>query len=157
MKRAGKFNSFKAKVAQKRASKDESVVGGVVDYITVQRLASNVEGRYQKYARIGALNSVPLGAEPTLQNIKNACKRYFKCEDMDCDVVAGERGPSWTENSQLTNLSKTVHVRFIERESQSLQSVVCFAQASFLPNKTFKSRKAPLPSKVAASVPLARC
>ena len=52
-----------------------------MEYITVQRLSSHVEGRYQKYARIGPLASVPLGREPTIQNIKEACKRYFNVED----------------------------------------------------------------------------
>lgn len=40
------------------------------DYITVQRLSSNVEGRHQKNARIGALAMVPLNCEPTIANIK---------------------------------------------------------------------------------------
>ncbi|XP_020904502.1 uncharacterized protein LOC110242811 [Exaiptasia diaphana] len=117
-KRGGKFNNFKAKVARKRAGKDEAA-GGVMEYITVQRLASHVEGRYQKYVRIGALTMVPLACETTLSNIKEACKRYFKCEDMDCDIVAGERGPSWTETCQISNF-KTIRVRFIEYSSSRL-------------------------------------
>ncbi|KXJ10632.1 Transient receptor potential cation channel subfamily M member 6 [Exaiptasia diaphana] len=160
-KRGGKFNNFKAKVAKKRAGKDEAV-GGVMEYITVQRLASHVEGRYQKYARIGALTMVPLACEPTLSNIKEACKRYFKCEDMDCDIVAGERGPSWTETCQISNF-KTIHVRFIERESAS-ESV---SAEYTVPGRASKQRdhtfsvpnqpspsKEPVPSRVAASVPL---
>ena len=86
---------------------------------TVQRLSSNVEGRYQKYARIGALTMVPLGCEPTISNIKEACKRFFKAEDMDCDILAGERGPSWTETSQISNWKKALHVRLIERSEES--------------------------------------
>ena len=81
--------------------------------------SSNVEGRYQKYARIGALTMVPLGCEPTISNIKEACKRFFKAEEMDCDILAGERRPSWTETSQISNWKKALHVRFIERNEES--------------------------------------
>lgn len=62
-----------------------------MDYITVQQLSSNVEGRYQKYARIGALSMVPLGCEPMISNKKEACKRFFKAEDMECDILVNER------------------------------------------------------------------
>jgi hypothetical protein len=58
--------------------------------------------------------SVPLGREPTIQNIKEACKRYFNVDNRsNCDVLAGERGPSWTEITQINNW-KVIHVRFIE-------------------------------------------
>ena len=42
---------------------------------------------------------VPLDCEPTIANIKAACERFFKAEDMECDILAGERGPSWTKTS----------------------------------------------------------
>lgn len=49
-----------------------------------------MEGRYQKYSRIGALASVPLDGEATIQNIKDACKRHFNMGDgFSCDVLAG--------------------------------------------------------------------
>ena len=75
------FAKFKEKVAKKRRGKEEAeeaTTNTDMDYITVQRLSSSVEGRYQKYARIGALTSVPLGCEPTIQNIKEACKRHIQ-------------------------------------------------------------------------------
>ena len=93
--------------------------GSDMDYKTVQRLYSNVEGRYQKYARIGALTMVPLGCEPTISNIREACKRFFEAEDMDCDILADERGPSWTETSQISNWKKALYVRFIERSEKA--------------------------------------
>ena len=37
---------------------------------------------------------------------------------MDCDILAGERGPSWTETSQISNW-KVIHVRFVEKNDQS--------------------------------------
>ena len=61
--------AFKAKIAKKkRMGKEEPKVGGSeMDYITVQRLSSNVEWRYQKYARMEALTMVPVDCEPTSQ------------------------------------------------------------------------------------------
>ena len=67
----GDFRVFKAKIVKKRMGKEDPMVSGSeMAYITVQRLSSNVEGRYQRYARIGALAMVPLNCEPTTANIK---------------------------------------------------------------------------------------
>ena len=96
--RAAKFNNYKAKIEKKRAGKDEG--GGTeVECITVQRLVSHVEGKYQKYTRYSALTTIPLGFELNISNIKEACKRQFKCEDMDCDILVGKGGPSLTAGS----------------------------------------------------------
>jgi len=113
------FCAFKAKMAKKRLGKEEPTGSSSdMDYITVQRLSPNVEGCYQKYARIRALTMVPLGCEPTISNIKEACKCFFKAEDMECDILAGERGPLWTEMSQILNW-KALHMRFIGRSKES--------------------------------------
>lgn len=147
------FRAFKAKMAKKRMGKEEPTGSASdMDYITVQRLSSNVEGRYQKYARIGALTMVPLGCEPTISNIKEACKRFFKAEDMECDILAGERGPSWTETSQISNW-KAIHVRFIERseESQMCEKVeIKKTKSELTPEKPAR----PMSTRVVASVPL---
>ena len=61
------FRVFKAKIARKKIGKEDPMIGGSeMEYITVQRLSSNAEGRYQKYARIGAL---ALNCKPTIANI----------------------------------------------------------------------------------------
>ena len=80
--------------------------------LTVQRLSANVEGKCQKYSRIGPLTLVPCEKELTLENIKAACKAHFNTE-LECDVLAGERGPSFTESGQIQNW-KVLHVRFVE-------------------------------------------
>ena len=147
------FAKFKEKISKKRR-KEETTSNSEMDYITVQRLSSHVEGKYQKYARIGALASVRLGREATIQNIKEACKRHFEVGDgISCDVLAGERGPSWTETSQINNW-KVIHVRFIETSDSQL----CDAKGE--PKQQWKSQGTPkktapsMSSKVAASVPL---
>ena len=40
-------------------------------------------------------------------------KKHFQLTDMECDLLAGERGPSFTEISQINNW-KVLHIRFIE-------------------------------------------
>jgi len=147
------FRAFEAKMTKERMRKEEPTGSASdMEYITVQRLSSDVEGRYQKYARIGALTMVPLGCEPTISNIKEACKRFFKAENMECDILAGERGPSWTETSQISNW-KVLHVRFIERseESQMCEKVeMKKTKSEITPEKPAR----PMSTIVVASVPL---
>ena len=41
---------------------------------------------------------------------------------MDCDILAGERGPSYSDVSQIKDW-KVLHVRFIERHSEEIVNV----------------------------------
>ena len=51
-----------------------------------------------------------------MANIKHACIEKFEVDkrEYDCDILAGERGPSFTTVSQITNW-KVLHVRFCEK------------------------------------------
>ena len=89
----------------------------------MQRLSANVEGKCQKYSRIGALTLVPLEEEVTLPNIKVACKSHFKA-NLECDILAGERGPSYADASQIQNW-KVVHIRFIEKSRLQNSRIFC--------------------------------
>ena len=72
-----KWDNFKKKHAEKRRKKDEKLPG-VVDYLTVQRLITDVEGKCQKYGQIGPLAIVPFPYDTlTLDNIKKACKNHL--------------------------------------------------------------------------------
>ena len=101
--------SAKRKKGKGGGSKSE---GGLEGNLTVQRLSTNVEGRCQKYSRLGALALVPFDLEPTLGNIKRACQAHFRTTS-ECDVLAGERGPSYSHENQIKNW-KLIHVRFLE-------------------------------------------
>ena len=100
-KRNPKLEAFKEQPSIKRHGKKEDGSSEKRDYITVQRLSSTVERKWQKYARMGPLTMVHLGCETTLENIK-VCKKHFNVTDMDCDILAGERGPSFTDVSQIS-------------------------------------------------------
>ena len=54
-----------------------AAAAGGSDWITVLRLSSQVEGKCQKYSRIGPLTLVPLDQEPSLEIIKKACQLHF--------------------------------------------------------------------------------
>lgn len=47
-----------------------------------------------------------------MYNIKAACVKHFN-SSLECDVLAGERGPSYSDASQIQNW-KLLHVRFVE-------------------------------------------
>ena len=70
---------------------------------------------------IGPREFVPFeeDEEMTIGNIKSACERYFIPKigkNLDCDVLAGEQGPSCKTVSQIPDL-KVVYVRFIPSDS----------------------------------------
>ena len=155
-KRKREWEDYKEKISKKRTEKkkDEAGPSGLCGSITVQRLSPNVEGKCQKYSRIGALTLVPLEEEATLPNIKAACKPHFGT-NLECDVLAGERGPSFTDASQIQNW-KVIHIRFIEkspslplqRQSEPAKDA-CGSMAK-------ESRPKIAKSSIAASVPLSQ-
>ena len=96
---------------------------------------------------------VHLGCEATLENIKKECKKHFNITDMDCDILAGERGPSFTDISQISNW-KVLHIRFVARSSES-----CHESGVMIKSSPVKCQQTSIcsrlePSKVPASVPL---
>ena len=156
------WDAFRARVGKKRAGNNKAESNGL-EFLTVQRLSSSVEGKCQKYSRIGPLTLVALNCEVTLQNIKEVRKKHFQLTDMECDLLAGERGASYTETSQIKNW-KVLHIRFIEpgtarpdapnRQRDRLDEFPQSASAS--PSKSVgkEGRNPPKPSMMPASVPL---
>ena len=98
----------------------------------MQPVASETTGKDQKYERTGPQEFVPFPYdEITIQNIKEACNKYFKNRFKTmgkcADVLAGERGPSCSRVDQLPNF-KVIHVRFIHNNicgtlSQSVMTI----------------------------------
>ena len=113
-KRKQAWDNYKEKVAKKRRN-NKGAAASAGDGITVQRLSSQAEGKCQKYSRIGPLTLVPLDQEPALENIKKACQLHFNT-DLECDVLAGEPRPSFTDEKQIQNW-KVLHIRFLKGSS----------------------------------------
>ena len=80
-KRKQTWDNYKEKVAKKsRIDKGAAAAAGGSDGIAVQRLSSQVEGKRQKYLRMGPSTLVPLDQEPPLQNIKKAYQLHFNTD-----------------------------------------------------------------------------
>lgn len=117
-KRKHDWNNFREKISKKRTGSGKANKQSSPTTLTIQRLSPHVEGKCQKYSRIGPLALVSIENEPTLANIKAACQTHFGTNS-ECDVLAGERGPSYTDESQIQNW-KVLHIRFIEKSSEVL-------------------------------------
>ena len=117
MSKRKQWDNFKKKISGKRTGKKERV--DEEEHLTVQQLSASVEGKAQKYARIGPLTMVPFKhEEKMMQNVRQACKDHFGFGDeYNCDILAGERGPSYTSTSQIKNW-KLLHVRFVESDGR---------------------------------------
>ncbi len=103
------WKQFKENIKQKRGAKRKAAEKGVsaTGEIIVQRLSATVSGKAQKYSRVGAREFVPFDQfeELTVENVKEACEQHFielkESEDLVCDVLAGEQGPSCRTIGQI--------------------------------------------------------
>ena len=124
-KRKRDWEDYKNKIAKKRTGKkEEAGPSGLTGTITVQRLSPNVEGKCQKYARIGLLTLVPLEDEATLPNIKAACKAHFgthrECDVWLANVVPRTRMPARSKtgkSSTYVSLNQASHNIKVNRPS----------------------------------------
>ncbi len=126
-----KWEGFENRMKAKReinCKRKQQATPNKVDHLTVQRLSSDVSGKAQKFSRIGPREfvSYPHG-DITIDNIKKACETHFLSQlkmNVECDVLAGEQGPSCTSLDQIPNL-KLIHVRFVgtaKRDSSAFSS-----------------------------------
>ena len=118
------WRKLNQKIKEKRAKKGgqsgRKIQG---DQLTVQRLSSEVSGKAQKYARVGPWEFVPIDTneELTIDAIKVACNLHFTDRvgsNMECDILAGEQGPSCNTVDQIPTL-KLIHVRFVGKRNES--------------------------------------
>ncbi len=123
------WKRLNAKVNAKRAKKATTTTQSrsKPTEITVQRLSAEVVGKAQKYTRIGPREFVPIINDPfvddsddwTIDCIKKACEKHFLPrigQNVTCDVLAGEQGPSCQSIDQVPDL-KVIYVRFIPTAS----------------------------------------
>ena len=69
-----------------------------------------------KYVKQGPREFVPFEfSDITLENIRKACKAHYR-EDLACDILASEQGPSCSRLSQVPSF-KVIYVRFIKAET----------------------------------------
>ena len=107
------WRKFAAKQKAKRKGKQGNEADGVEE-IVVQRMSTDVCGKQQKYARIGAQEYVPFEHEEfTIDNIKDACLKHFREQiesGLICDVLAGERGPCYSGVTGLHSFTYIINI-----------------------------------------------
>ncbi len=125
---ADAWRKYKHAIAEKRTGKKKAPSNDILkkEEIVIQRLSAEVSGKAQKYSRIGPREFVPYEYdEVTISNTKEACTKHFSTtvgNNMTCDILAGEQGPSCTSLDHIPDL-RVVHIRFIETQGTSLIEV----------------------------------
>ena len=120
------FKKYAAAMAQKRQTKVErkKLAKGkeriLPTKLTIQRLAAQVKGSSQKYARMGPLKRVEILEDDlckaaSIEAIRRACIAGFNLTDMSCDILESERGPSVESVDDIKNLNGTIFVRFVNQ------------------------------------------
>ncbi len=122
MSKQKQCHEFKKKCSRKRMGKKDEK--NHIEYLTVQRLSASVEGKAQKYTRIGPLTMVQFAHDnKTMENIKQACMDHFEIDEgYQCDVLVGEREPSYTDVNQIRNW-KLIHIRSQETGPKKQQEI----------------------------------
>ena len=117
------WKKYKQAIANKRqGNKKKSTSSDILkkEEIIVQRLSAEVTGKAQKYSRVGPREFVPYEHdEISISNIKYACMKHFAStieENMECDILAGEQGPSCSSVDHIPDL-RVVHIRFVKEQT----------------------------------------
>ena len=88
--------------------------------ILVQGMASVASGRLKKYEPLAPRDLVPFEdyEELSIDNIKDACERFYDAPPNTCDILASDRGPSCTKFEQIKG-KKVFCIRFLPPESEN--------------------------------------
>ena len=120
------FREMNERLTAKRQGKSKEKGTKRKNELIVQRLASDVSGKAQKYVREGPRVFEPFPVtdeELTIDLIKRACEDHFSEQigpNFECNVLAGQQGPSCTSIDQLPDI-KLVHVRFVPSRTSRFQ------------------------------------
>ena len=100
-----RWEDFKARVGIKGSGggKKETHKAAQND-ILVQRMSSTASGRLKKFEPLDTRDLVPFSEydDLTIENIKEACEKYYQALEGSCDSLALDRGPSCTKLEQMT-------------------------------------------------------
>ena len=109
-----KWKDFEQRVSAKR-NKNEKKDHTVPADIMVQRMSPSASGRLKKFEPVDTRDFVPFSdfTELSIDNIKQACERFYKAPERSCDILASDRGPSCTKMEQLKG-KKVYYIRFID-------------------------------------------
>ena len=149
-----RWEDFEARVGIKRSGggKKETHKAAPND-ILVQRMSSTASGRLKKFEPLDTRDFVPFGEydDLTIENIKEACEKYYQAPEGSCDILASDRGPSCTKLEQIKG-KKVYFIRFHQPKSGIVPKAgQPLFEESFAPPKrvTF----APCPVKKSGNLP----
>ena len=82
--------------------------------IMIQRMTAEAN-RLKKYEPLDTRDFVDFSAynELSIENIKEACEKYYEMPTGSCDILLGDRGPSCYLNEQIS-CKKVYFVRFVD-------------------------------------------
>ena len=86
-KQAAEYKKFYGMVKGKRMGNKTNNSNHELEYLTVQQVSKEVEGKAQKYSRIGPLTMVKFGRELTIENIKRACEEHVSMFLLERNVI----------------------------------------------------------------------
>ena len=71
-------------------------------------------GRLKKFELLDTRAFVPFGDydELTIENIKEACEKYYQAPEGSCDILASDRGPYCTKLEQIKGKKKSLFYLF---------------------------------------------
>ena len=90
------WEEFEKRIGNKRNNAKNPGLGKVPSDILVQRMSSTASGRLKKYEPLDTRDFVPFEdcEELNLENIKEACEKFYNAPAGSCDILASDRGPS---------------------------------------------------------------
>ena len=117
------WEEFERRVGSKRNNPKKPGVGKVPSDILVQRMSSTASGRLKKYEPLDTRDFVPFEdyEELNLENIREACKRFYNAPAGSCDILASDRGPSCTKFEQIKG-RKVFLIRFLEPKENAART-----------------------------------
>lgn len=119
------WDEFEKRVGLKRIDGQQKKSGGggqgkVPSDILVQRMSSVASGRLKKYEPLDTRDFVSFDEydELSIDNIKEACERFYHAPKNSCDILASDRGPSCNKLEQLKG-KKVFFIRFLQPGSEN--------------------------------------
>ena len=92
-----RWEDFEARVGIKRSGGGKKETQKATpNNILVQRMSSTASARLEKFEPLDTQDFVPFGEydDLTIENIKEACGKYYQALEGSCDILASDRGPS---------------------------------------------------------------
>ena len=109
------WEEFEKRVGNKRNNAKKSGMGKVPSNILVQKMSSTASGRLKKYEPLDTRDFVPFehDEELNLENIKEACERFYNAPAGSRDLLASDRRPLCSKFEQIKG-RKVFFILFLE-------------------------------------------